>query len=477
MLLQDSLSLLPLLILSATIIVALVVVTFWRNHRLVFWISLAGLALALPAIPFTSPYLPRQVTPLFTLDGFALFYLGLILSGGLVTIALSFAYMQKMDGNKGEYYLLLLLATLGSAILVVSSHFVSFFLGTGILSLSLYTLIAYTPMQRNRIEAAIKYLILVGAASGILLFGMALVYAAVGSMQFGQISLPSNLSRADSNLLMAGLGLLIAGISFELALVPFHMWTPDVYQGAPVPMTGFIATVAKAGMFALMVRFFSHVSLPVGSPLWNEFVLIAIASMLVGNLLAITQSSVKRVLAYSSIAHIGYLMVAFLANAVFSSSAMAFYWAVYFITTLLAFGTITLLSNPENETDNLEDYRGLFKKHAVLAVMFSLALLSLTGLPPTGGLVGKFYLAAAGVQASLWVLLAALVIGSIIGLFYYMRIAMLMFRQPENETTAAGSLDRGTTLVLIILSCALVFLGLYPTPLIGAVSHLVLFSG
>jgi len=255
------------------------------------------------------------------------------------------------------------------------------------------------------------------------------------------------------------------------------MWTPDVYQGAPVPMTGFIATVAKAGMFALMVRFFSHVSLPVGSPLWNEFVLIAIASMLVGNLLAITQSSVKRVLAYSSIAHIGYLMVAFLANAVFSSSAMAFYWAVYFITTLLAFGTITLLSNPENETDNLEDYRGLFKKHAVLAVMFSLALLSLTGLPPTGGLVGKFYLAAAGVQASLWVLLAALVIGSIIGLFYYMRIAMLMFRQPENETTAAGSLDRGTTLVLIILSCALVFLGLYPTPLIGAVSHLVLFSG
>ena len=474
---QDSFSLLPLLILATTIVVTMLVIAFRRSHRPAFWLSLGGLALALIALPFASHNLPRHVTPLFVVDEFGIFYLGLILAGGLVTTALSFAYLEKTDGAKGEYYLLVLLATLGSAILVISSHFVSFFLGTGILSLSLYTLIAYTPLQRHRIEASIKYLILVGAASAILLFGMALIYAAFGSMQFEQMSLPSRLSLKDSNLLMIGLGLLIAGISFELALVPFHMWTPDVYQGAPVPVTGFIATVAKAGVFALMLRFFAHVPLNVGSPLWNEFALIAIASMLIGNLLAITQNSVKRILAYSSIAHMGYLMVAFLAGAPLSPSAMGFYWAMYFITTLLAFGIVTLFSDPANELDNLEDYRGLFRKHPWPAVMFLLALLSLTGLPPTGGLVGKVYLAAAGIQASLWLLLAALVIGSIIGIFYYMRIAIIMFRAPKVESTAAEPVDWGTTLVLIILSGVLVVLGLYPTPLIRVISHLVALPG
>jgi NADH-quinone oxidoreductase subunit N len=475
--LQDSFSLLPLLILSATIVVTLLVIAFWRNHLPAFWLSLVGLVLALIALPFVSHRLPRHITSLFILDKFGIFYLGLILAGGLVTVLLSFSYMEKVDGYKGEYYLLILLATLGSAVLAISSHFVSFFLGTGIMSLSLYTLIAYTPLQRQRIEAAIKYLILVGAASAILLFGMALIYAAIGSMEFEQILLPSRLPLIDNTLLLIGLGLLIAGISFELALVPFHMWTPDVYQGAPVPVTGFIATVTKAGIFALMVRLFSHVSMNIGSPLWNEFALIAIASMLVGNLLAITQKNVKRILAYSSIAHMGYLMVPFLAGAALSSSAMAFYWVVYFITTLVAFGIITLFSDPVSEFDDLEDYRGLFRNHPWPAVMFSLALLSLTGLPPTGGLVGKVYLAAAGVQASLWVLLGALVIGSIIGVFYYMRIIMILFRQPKDESITVRPIDRGAALVLIGLSGALVVLGVYPTPLISLISHLVAIPG
>ena len=163
-------------------------------------------------------------------------------------------------------------------------------------------------------------------------------------------------------MLKIGFGLLIAGISFELALVPFHMWTPDVYQGAPAPVTGFIATVAKAGIFALMLRLFSHVSLPVGSPLWNEFVLIAIASMLIGNVLAVVQNNIKRLLAYSSIAHVGYLMVGFLASASWSASAMGFYWVAYFITTLLAFGVVTSVSDPVNELEDVEAYRGLFHR-------------------------------------------------------------------------------------------------------------------
>ena len=186
--LQDIIHLLPLLVLAATMVVALLGIAFWPRHPLSFWFTLAGQCLSLIALPFAARDLPQHITVLFVMDGFATFYMALILAGGLVTTALSYAYMEKFTGNKGEFFLLILLATFGSALLVMSSHFVSFFLGTGILSLSLFSLIGYTPLQRQRIEAAIKYLILVGVASAILLFGMALIYAVVGSMQFEQIT-------------------------------------------------------------------------------------------------------------------------------------------------------------------------------------------------------------------------------------------------------------------------------------------------
>jgi NADH-quinone oxidoreductase subunit N len=474
MTLRDGLDLLPLILLSAVLVISMLGIAFGLKHRPVFWLTLAGFVLSLVAVPLVSASSPRQVTSLFIVDNFASFYTALILAGGLVTTCLSRTYIEKMAENKGEYYMLITAATLGAVMLVISAHFVSFFLGTGIVSLSLYTLIAYSPLQRQRIEAGIKYLILVGAASAILLFGMALIYAAVGSMQFDRISLVAIQAARDDPFLLIGFGLLIAGISFELALVPFHMWTPDVYQGAPAPVTGYIATVAKAGMFALMIRLFFHTSLNIGSPLWVEFSAIAIASMLVGNLLAVVQKSVKRILAYSSIAHVGYLMVPFLAGgAPLSQSAMGFYWVVYFITTLLAFGIVSSFSNPADELDDLESWRGFFRRQPWPAVMFFVALLSLTGLPPTGGLVGKIYLIAAGVQSSLWLLLAALVIGSIIGLFYYMRIAMLFFRQPKDEPASYGSMEKDANLVLSILAGLLVILGLFPTPLIALINQLV----
>jgi NADH-quinone oxidoreductase subunit N len=477
MTLQDGVFILPLIVLAAILVISMLGIAFGVKHRPVFWLTLAGLVLSIISIPFASTSSPHPVTPLFVVDKFASFYTALILAGGLVTTFLSRSYVEKLAENKGEYYMLITAATLGATMLVMSNHFVSFFLGTGIVSLSLYTLIAYSPLQRQRIEAAIKYLILVGAASAILLFGMALIYAAVGNMQFDRISLINIQSARNDPFLVIGFGLLIAGISFELALVPFHMWTPDVYQGAPAPVTGYIATVAKAGMFALMIRLFSHTSLSIGSPLWDEFSAIAIASMLVGNVLAVVQKSVKRILAYSSISQVGYIMVPFLAGAPLSQSAIGFYWVVYFITTLLAFGMVASFSNPANELDDLEAYRGFFRRQPWPAVMFSLALLSLTGLPPTGGLVGKIYLIAAGVQSSLWLLLAALIIGSVIGLFYYMRIAMMFFRQPNDESAPYGSADKDASLVLSILAFLLIILGLFPTPLITMINQLVSLIG
>jgi NADH-quinone oxidoreductase subunit N len=294
-------------------------------------------------------------------------------------------------------------------------------------------------------------------------------------MQFDQMAAPSDLlSPVDSGILIVGLAMLMVGIGFKLALVPFHMWAPDVYQGAPAPVTAFVATVSKGGIFALLLRLFANLPLTAGSNLWNVFALIAILSMLSGNILAVVQNNVKRLLAYSSIAHFGYLLVAFLASNQLSDSSMTFYLVVYIITSLIAFGVIALLSDPENEFENLDDYRGLFRRQPRPAIFLTLALLSLASLPPTGGLIGKIFLAAAGVESSLWLLLAALVIGSIIGVFYYLRVIITIFRQPgEGMGWRMQPLDPFADATLVVLSIALLVLGIVPNALINLIENVV----
>lgn len=476
--LEGLIALLPVLILSASIVTVMLVIAFWRNHRLTFALTCIGLVLSLVTLALASPDLPLPVTPLLIMDSFANFYIALILVSSLVVVVLSFNYMDKVVGNKDEYYLLVLLATLGACTLILSDHLVSFFLGLETLSLALFTMIAYTRFQRERVEAAIKYLVLAAAASAFLLFGMALVYTILGTMQFSQMSAPAESAVEEQILLTIGVSMLIVGIGFKLALVPFHMWVPDVYQGAPAPVTAFIATVSKAGVFALFLRLFANLSLETGSGLWNVIALIAIASMVMGNLLALLQNNVKRILAYSSIAHFGYLLVAFLAGTLFASSSMTFYLVVYIVTSLVAFGVISELSGPEKEFEELQTYRGLFRRRPAYAVFLTLSLLSLASLPPTGGLVGKILLAAAGVEASLWLLLAALVIGSVIGVFYYLRVAIAMFRQPESEEGSPLPLmNRSAGLTLTVLSIVLVLLGVYPSPLIQLIERVVASLG
>ena len=275
-----------------------------------------------------------------------------------------------------------------------------------------------------------------------------------------------------------GLIFIIVAFAFKIALAPFHMWAPDVYQGAPAPVTAFVATVSKGGIFALLIRLFANIPLTVGSNLWNVFALIAILSMIGGNLLAVIQDNVKRILAYSSIAHFGYLLVAFLAVNSLSASSMTFYLVAYIITSLIAFGVIAVLSDPQKEFEELDDYRGLFYQHRRPAFFMTLALLSLASLPPSGGLVGKVFLAAAGVQSSLWVLLAALVIGSVVGLFYYLRVAITIFRGPEEglgwSAQPIGPLADAT---LVILSIGLLILGIIPNSLMQLIQSVVAHLG
>jgi NADH-quinone oxidoreductase subunit N len=464
----DLFALLPFLILSATAVVVMLVIAFRRSHLTVCIVTLAGLALSFLSLFPVAHVSPREVTPLMIIDGYSLFYTGLIVAAAFFVTLLSFGYLANRKGNREEYYLILVLATLGSVVLTASRHFASFFLGLEILSVSLYVLIAYYRDAEKNLEAGIKYLILAAFSAALLLFGMALVYAELGTMEFGKIVMMSSAGGHYNVLLLSGFALIVVGIGFKLGVVPFHMWTPDVYEGAPAPVTAFIATVSKGAMFALLIRYFGGFDIRYYPPLFLIFTIVAIASMLAGNLLALFQKNVKRILAYSSIAHLGYLLVAFEAGGARGVTAATFYLVAYFVTTLGAFGIVTVLSGKAKEAEDLEEYRGLAWRRPWLSLLFTGILLSLAGMPLTAGFIGKFYVAAAGVGAYLWLQVIVLVVSSAIGLFYYLRVINTLHTREKGEKirVSAASLPFGAGLALAAIVLLLVFLGVYPSPLV-----------
>ncbi len=474
---NDLLYLMPLLILTGGAILNMLVVAIKRNHKIIYILTiLAHLAamLALVNIRHINAY---TVYPLFVMDGLAVFNLGLILLSSLAVTLLSYAYFEQREERKEEYYLLLLLATLGACVLVISRHFASLFLGLEVLSVSLYSLIAYLRTRERSDEAGIKYLILAAMSSAFLLFGMALVYAVTGTMEFARIGDYLNSVSELPALLLTGFGLMVVGIGFKLGVVPFHMWAPDVYQGAPAPVTAFIATVSKGGMVALMVRFFSQAGGYRYPDMLLIFTIIAIASMFAGNLLALRQKNIKRLLAYSSISHLGYLLVAFLAGNKMGVEAVSFYLVAYFITSLGAFGVVTILSDKDRDAEKLKDYRGLLWRRPVTAAIFTAMLLSLAGIPLTAGFVGKFYLLAAGVNTQLWLLVVMLVVNSVIGLYYYIKIIAVMFAQPETgkeprkRLRPVFYLTSGST--MMVLAVLLLWIGIYPSNLMRIIHALL----
>ena len=459
----------PLIVLSATPIVIMLVIAFRRSHVITTALTLIGLAVSFSLLPVAASTGTQRITGLLVLDRYTLFYLGLILAASFAVAVLSYCYLRERAGSYEEFYILLLLATLGADVVVASANFVSFFLGLEILSVALYALMGYIRRYERSIEAGVKYLILAAISTAFLLFGVALLYAELASLDFASVSTAlAATSQSNHVLLFAGLALLIVGIGFKLAVVPFHMWTPDVYEGAPAPVTAFVATISKGAIFALLLRFFVPLGLPELNSIYLVFALIAVASMLLGNLLALLQKNVKRLLAYSSIAHLGYLLVAFLASGPFAVSAVTFYLVAYFVTTLGAFGIVTVLSGHERDADRLDDYRGLAWQHPWLAGAFTAMLLSLAGIPLTAGFIGKFYLVAAGIGSTLWLPVLVLISNSAIGLYYYLRVIIVMFTRPPTTATVAPlpALSPAGRVVLAVLTLLLLVLGLYPTPVL-----------
>jgi NADH-quinone oxidoreductase subunit N len=461
----------PMLVVAVAIVVVMLALAFPRTRWAAPALTMLGLAAALATLPVALAVAPVEVTALLAVDRYALLYTGLVLAATLAVAALSREYLARREPEPGAFWLLLLLGALGAAVVVSSTHFASFFLGFELLTIPLFALIAYTTEQERPLEAGVKYLVLAGASSAFLLFGMALTYGELGTMHFRAIALAwADGGRAP--VLLAGLAMILTGIGFKLAVVPFHMWTPDVYQGAPAPAAAFVATVSKAAFVGLLVRFFSETDASRWTSVNAALALVAIASILAGNLLALVQDSVKRLLAYSSIAHLGYLLVAFLAAGDPGREAATFYVVAYVATTLAAFGIVTVLSPADRDADDLGDFRGLFWRRPALALAFTAAMLSLAGMPLTAGFLAKFLVLTASVGDALWPLALALVVGSAIGIFYYLRVIVALYGEAPAEARwpalhLAGALALGAAVLVIV------WLGVYPSPLLRLIAAAV----
>ncbi|MDH4612606.1 NADH-quinone oxidoreductase subunit NuoN [Pseudomonas sp. BN102] len=474
---QHLIALLPLLVTCATIVVVMLAIAWKRHHSWTFGLSVIGLNLALVSILPALKVAPLEVTPLMMVDNFGAYYMALVLAGTLACVTLIHAYLggdsgKGYPGNREEMYLLILLSAAGGLVLVTAQHLAGLFIGLELLSVPIFGLVAYAFFNKRSLEAGIKYMVLSAAGSAFLLFGMALLYADAGSLSFSQLAAAGT----SSVLSQLGIGMMLIGLAFKLSLVPFHLWTPDVYEGAPAPVAAFLATVSKVAVFAVLLRLYQLSPATAGGWLNDLLTVIAIASILFGNLLALVQNNIKRLLGYSSIAHFGYLLVALIASKGLAVEAIGVYLATYVLTSLGAFGVVTLMSTPYSgrDCDALYEYRGLFWRRPYLTAVLTVMMLSLAGIPLTAGFIGKFFVIAAGVESGLWWLLGALVLGSAIGIFYYLRVMVTLFLVEPNLRRHDAELhwaQRAGGIMLLFVALLAFFLGVYPQPLLDLVHH------
>jgi NADH-quinone oxidoreductase subunit N len=464
-------SIAPQLIVATFAILALLVDAFSRNSRLVFITCLVGMHIALIwGFGQWGKGLPYE-NSLLAVDGYTTFFNVLFAFIAMVTMALSLGYVDNTGVDAGKYYPLVLFATLGMMLLVSSMDLLMMFLSLELLSISMYVLVG---SQRDRwvsSEAAIKYILTGAFASGFLLFGIALVYGSTGTLSFSKMeSVLSGATGGTPPLLKMGIALTMVGLGFKIAMVPFHMWAPDVYEGAPTPITGFLSTGSKIAVFALILRLFNNSFVQPFSEWVGILWVLAVLSMTVGNVAALLQKNVKRMLAYSSIAHVGYLLVAFIALSTRASEAILLYLAFYAATGLAAFGCIASLTRGKEERLNVEDYTSLGYFQPVQAAILSICLLSLAGIPLTAGFIGKFYLFGAAVNAGFVGLAVIAVLNSAVSLYYYLGLMLRMYALPGRFAPVeepVGSLIG--KLVLLVLGVTILILGVYPSPLLGVV--------
>jgi NADH-quinone oxidoreductase subunit N len=379
----------------------------------------------------------------------------------LMMLVYSREYLTVRGLFTGEFLVLTLFATLGMMVMISANHFISLYMGLELLSLSLYAMVALQRDSAVATEAAMKYFVLGALASGLLLYGMSMLYGATGSLELGVVSNVIQSGEANNTLLVFGLVFVVSGLAFKLGVVPFHMWIPDVYHGAPTAITMLIGSAPKLAAFAFVVRILVEGLQPMVEHWSGMLVILAIGSMAIGNFAAIAQTNIKRMFAYSTIAHMGFLLLGLLSGGIEGYGSAMFYVVVYVLMTLGAFGMIMLMSKAGFESDKLDDFKGLNQRSPWLAFMMLLLIFSMAGVPPTVGFYAKFSVLNAVVQSGhIWLAVVAVML-SLVGAFYYLRVVKLMyFDTAENHERIQISSDTG--LLISINGLSILALGLLP---------------
>ena len=404
------------------------------------------------------------------LDPFSIFFKGIFLVAAALSIAISLKYLDIERENHGEYYALILFATMGMMFMAGAVDLVTLYIGLETMAIATYVLVGFLRGNQRSNEASMKYFLLGAFSSGILLYGMSLLYGIAGSTRF--VDIAEALSRrpiTDPISLMAMITL-SAGIFFKIAAVPFHQWTPDAYEGAPSSITAYMSVAVKAASFAMMIRIFMVAIYPL-RPQWVTILAaVSVMTMTIGNIAAITQSNVKRLLAYSSISHAGYLLIGLVAGNETGLTAIPLYLLIYTFTNIGVWAVVVALRKKDVIGEHIDDMAGLYAKCPVAAVLMLIFLLSLAGIPPTAGFIGKYYLFAAAIETGHNVLAVIAVLNAAISMYFYLRIVVSMFmREPSEKTglTLAPALNMALGVAIIFT----MLIGIYPDPFIAMARH------
>jgi NADH-quinone oxidoreductase subunit N len=462
---NDFYYLLPEFVLAAAAMVVLVADVFVPRARagVLAAISLAGIAATIVALIPTVGVQATIAQGMVAVDGFAVFFQLLFLLAAAITILMSVRYLQIEGARAGTFYFLVLCAALGMMFMAAGSDLVTIFVGLETMAISFYVLAGFLKPNHRSNEAAVKYFLLGTFSLGLLLYGMSILYGISGSTNLQAIRHVLE-SQERTRLAVLAVILVAAGVGFKIAAVPFHMWAPDVYEGAPTPITAFLSVGSKAASFAMLLRIFVQGLLPLNADWRLLFYVLAVMTMTVGNVAALTQSNIKRMLAYSSIAHAGYLLIGVVAGTTRGITAMLVYLFIYAFMQLGAFAVVTMLRRQDVIGDELKDMSGLFTRSPVAALAMLVFMLSLGGIPPTAGFMGKFYLFGAAIEAG-YVWLAVIgVLNSAVSLYYYFRVVVFMWIKTEtigSRVTIAPALAVALTLALV----ATLYFGVYPKAL------------
>jgi NADH-quinone oxidoreductase subunit N len=440
-------ALLPEIVLALWAMLVLLVDVFQKGNRsepsrpIIPWLALAGLALTAAANAYLLRFEEAAPVGLVFVDSFRVFANFIFLLAGAMALFVSMGYLDRKGINRGEFHVLVLFAVLGMMLMAASRDLMMMFVSLEVMSVAIYVLVGFDRMDPRSTEGSLKYFLLGAFSSAFFLYGIALTFGATGSTSLSVIGPQVGAAVAGGNLmLLAGAALLMVGLGFKVAAMPFHVWTPDAYDGAPTPVTALMATGVKAAAFAAFIRVFG-VAFAGMYEVWAQIGFwLAALTMVVANLIALTQGSLKRMLAYSSIAHAGYLLVALMSAGSGGAAAFLFYLLVYTLMTAGAFGVLIANARGDSERLTLDDYAGFGWRHPLLGAALAIFLLSLAGFPLTGGFIGKLYILRSALEAGLQPLAVILVLASLISYFYYLRVIVVMYMQPSRETGAAAPL-------------------------------------